>query len=35
LENHNPESYKSMLNDCFYFNDGQSTKRITEFLQSV
>ena len=35
LENHNPEPYKSMLNDCFYFNDGQSTKRITEFLQSV
>ena len=35
LENHNPESYKSMLDDCFYFNDGQSTKRITEFLQSV
>ena len=35
LENHNPEPYKSMLNDCFYFNDGQATKRITEFLQSV
>jgi len=35
LENHNPDSYKRMLDDCFYFNDGQSTKRITEFLQSV
>ena len=35
FEKHNPESYKSMLDECFYFNDGQSTKRITEFLQSV
>ena len=27
--------YKAMLNNCFYFNDGHSTKRAIEFLSSL
>ena len=27
--------YGEMLNNCFYFNDGNSTKRAVDFIQSI
>jgi len=27
--------YKSLLNTCFYFNDGKSTQRAIEFIEDV
>jgi hypothetical protein len=27
--------YKTMLNNCFYFNDGSSTDRAIEFISSL
>ena len=27
--------YDEMLNNCFYFNDGNSTKRAVDFIQSI
>ena len=29
------EKYKMLLNNCFYFNDGKSTKRAVEFINSL
>ena len=27
--------YQKMLSDCFYFNDGSSTKRAIDFISSI
>ena len=36
LENSNSKKqYKDLLNNCFYFNDGKSTKRAVDFIQSL
>ncbi|MFQ6612346.1 MAG: CDP-glycerol glycerophosphotransferase family protein [Fidelibacterota bacterium] len=35
LENHDPKAYETMLNNCFYFNDGKSVRRISNFLESL
>lgn len=31
----NRDKYRQMLYDCFYFNDGNSTKRVVDFLRSL
>lgn len=31
----NKDKYRQMLFDCFYFNDGNSTKRAVEFIKSL
>ena len=36
LENKNLINiYEKMLNNCFYFNDGNSTDRAVEFIKSI
>ena len=34
LENSNSKKqYEDLLNNCIYFNDGKSTKRVVDFIQ--
>ena len=35
LGNNNYEQYNTMLHNCFYFNDGKSSERAANFLQSL
>ena len=36
LENSNSKKqYEDFLNNFFYFNDGKSTKRVIDFIQSL
>ena len=35
FEKHNSKAYETMLNNCFYFNDGQSNQRIIDFIRSI
>ena len=32
--NHDPKNYNKMLHQCFYYNDGKSVERISDFLSS-
>ena len=32
--NHDPKNYNKMLHQCFYYNDGKSIERISDFLSS-
>ena len=34
FSNHDPKNYDKMLHQCFYFNDGKSVERISDFLSS-
>ena len=34
LDSHNQKVFSSMLENCFYFNDGHSIDRIIDFLGS-
>ena len=35
LSNNNYEQYNTMLHNCFYFNDGKSAERASDFIQSL
>ena len=35
LENDSQSNYKKLLNNCFYFNDGKSSKRASDFVLSL
>ena len=35
LSNNNYEKYNTMLHNCFYFNDGKSAERASDFIQSL
>ena len=34
FSNHDPKNYNKMLHQCFYYNDGKSVERISDFLSS-
>ena len=35
FEKHDLKTYETMLDNCFYFNDGQSNQRIIDFFKSI
>ena len=35
FEKHDLKKYETMLDNCFYFNDGQSNQRIIDFFKSI